>query len=222
VIELFQEALSLHNLPLTAMLGMVVFYWLLVMVGALDFDLDFFDGGADAPDLSVHSSGGTLGGAMLTAGRVFGFTQVPIAVWGSFFALFLWVFGLILNYRFNGEPGNRDLATAALLLVPNGLVSLVLTKIVTLPVAKFFGAMANADSESQTIQGQTGIVMTTVLDDQYGQVQVDHSGAPALVNARLHPGQQPLQKGDRVRVLESSPEGSIYYVESIPPSSTLP
>ena len=220
--ELFQEALSLHNLPLTALLGMVVFYWLLVMVGALDFDLDFFDGGTDAPDLSAHSSGGTLGGAMLTAGRVFGFSQVPIAVWGSFFALFLWFFGVILNYRFNGEPGNRDLATAAMLLVPNGIVSLVLTKIVTLPVGKFFGAMANADSESQTIQGHTGIVMTTSLDARYGQVQVDQGGAPALVNARLHPGQHPLQKGDRVRVLEASPEGSFYYVESIPPSSSLP
>ncbi|TDU71059.1 hypothetical protein EI77_02177 [Prosthecobacter fusiformis] len=216
MIELFQESLATHNLPLTALLGMVVLYWLLVMIGAFDFDLDLFDGGADTPDLSSPHSGGTLGGAMLSAGRFFGFAQVPIAIWGSFFVLFLWLFGLILNYRLNGAPGDRSLTTAALLLVPGCIGSLALTKLVTLPVGKFFGAMADADSESLIIQGQVGIVTTTSLDERYGQVQVAQGGAPALVNARLHTGPDSLQKGDRIRVLEASPDGSFYYVEPLP------
>src|SRR5688500_9650676 len=94
VIEFIQAAFALYNLPLTALLGMVMFYWLLVMVGALDFDLDLFDGGADA-DLGAHPAGGSLGGAMLSAGRLFGFSKVPIAIWGSFFSLFLWMLAMI-------------------------------------------------------------------------------------------------------------------------------
>ncbi len=221
MIELIQEAFATHHLPLTALLGMVVFYWLMVMVGALDFDLDLLDGGSDLPDLSADHGGGSLGGAMLTAGKFLGFSQVPIAIWGSFFILFLWLAGLILNYRFNGEAGERSLATAALLLIPGGILSLAATKLITYPVAKLFAAMSDVDTESVAIVGQAGVVTTTVIDDQHGQVEVRQEGAPALINARLHAGQSPLQKGDRIRVLEASPEGSYYYVESIQPH-TLP
>ncbi|GAA5145960.1 hypothetical protein GCM10023213_38340 [Prosthecobacter algae] len=221
MIELFQEALAIYNLPLTALLGMVVFYWLMVMVGALDFDLDLFEGGSEVPDLSADHGGGSLGGAMLTAGKFLGFSQVPIAIWGSFFILFLWLAGLILNYRFNGDAGDRSLATAALLLIPGGILSLAATKLITYPVAKLFAAMTDVATESLAIVGQDGVVTTTALDHQFGQVQVQQDGAPALLNARLHPGQSPLQKGDRIRVLEASPEGSFYYVESTQPH-TLP
>ncbi|MES2506272.1 MAG: hypothetical protein V4599_06185 [Verrucomicrobiota bacterium] len=223
MIELIQEALAIYNLPLTALLGMVLLYWMMVMIGMLDFDMDLFDfgdGGADAPDMSVeHPS--SMGGAMLTAGRFLGFSQVPIAIWGSFFALFLWVLALYSNHRFNGVPGDRDLVTAAWLLVPCITASLLLTKLATLPLARLFAAMSGAATESQDVLGQPGVVTTTVLDDRHGQVEVTHDGAPALVNARLRPDGVPLQKGDGVRVTEMSPDGLFYYVEPVPVSSHI-
>lgn len=223
MIELIQEAIALYNLPLTALLGIVLLYWLMVVIGAMDFDLDlpdFGDPDPSVPDMSMdHPS--SMGGAMLTAGRFLGFSQVPIAVWGSFFALFLWLFGLILNYRFNGVPGDRSLSTAALLLIPGGLSGLALTKLATLPLARLFAAMSGAATEGLEILGQTGVVTTTTLSERFGQVEINQGGAPALINARLHPGQIPLNKGDRVRILEASPEGSFYYAESVS-TNTLP
>lgn len=223
MIELIQEAIALYNLPLTLMLGLVVFYWLMVVFGALDFETDlpdFGDGGGELSDLS-GDHGGASGGAMLTAGRFLGFSQVPLAIWGSFFVLFLWLFALVLNHRFNGVSGDRDLATAAWFLIPSGIASLVLTKLVTLPVAKLFSAMGDVTTESLAVIGREGTVTTTALDHQHGQIEVGESGAPALINARLREPGPTLVKGDRVRILEASDEGTFYYVEPIP-SHTLP
>ena len=226
MIELLREAIALYNLPFTALLGVVLFYWLLVMVGSLDFDFDLFDfGGGDGlpgevGDLpSGHAGGGALGGAMLTAGRIFGLTQVPIAIWGSFFILFMWIGSMLLNYRFNGTAGDRDLATAAMLLIPNGIGSVVLTRLVTLPVGRLFGALSRVDDEVMKIEGQTGVVTTVELDEHFGQVQVNQSGAPSLVNARLLVPGPALRKGDRIRVLQPSADGGFYYVEPLSPPS---
>lgn len=220
--ELIQEALSLHNLPLTALLGMVVVYWLLVLVGGLNFDFDFFDGGAEAGDLSSHHGGGALSGVMLMASRFVGLSQVPVAIWGSFFALFLWIGAMILNYRFNGEAGSRDLGTAGLLLIPNTVVSMLLTRLLTWPMAKVVGTFSRVSYESPQIIGMTGVVTTVELDDRFGQIQVDHSyGAPALLMARLRQPGPVLQKGDPVRVIEASPDGHFYFVEP-QPTSILP
>ncbi len=217
--EFIQEALSLHNLPLTALLGMVLLYWMMVMIGALDFEGDIDvpdlpDGDTGPPGMNLHHSG-DLSGVMVLAGRFFGFGQVPIAVWGSFFLLFLWGFAIILNHRFNGESGDRSMATAAWLLLPGGLASLVLTKVVTLPLATLFAAMSSVSTGATTIVGNTGTVNTTGLDDSHGQVEIKGSGAPALINARLLKAGPALQKGDRVRVVEMASEGTFYYVEPV-------
>lgn len=223
MIELIREAIALYNLPFTALLGVVLLYWLLVMVGSLDFDFDLFDFGSgdggvgEVGDLPGGHGGGALGGAMLSAGRLFGLTQVPIAIWGSFFILFMWIGSMLLNYRFNGAAGDRDLSTAAMLLIPNLIGSVVLTRLVTFPVGRFFGALSQVDDEVMKIEGHTGVVTTVELDERYGQVQVNQSGAPSLVNARLRESAPALHKGDLVRVLQPSHDGSFYYVEPLSP-----
>lgn len=215
--ELLQEALALYNLPLTALLVMVVFYWLLVLMGALDFDLevpDFSDGGSAPPGMTLHDPS-ALSGTLAVAARFMGFGQVPIAIWGSFFVLFSWGASLILNYRFNGIAGDRSLAMAAWLLIPGGIISLLLTKLMTLPLAKFLAALAGSSTESIVIIGHTGVVASMGLDESYGQVEVNQGGAPALINARLPTAGPALQKGDRVRVIQALSEGSFYYVEPV-------
>src|SRR6187401_1074695 len=68
--ELLKEAIGLHNLPVTVLLGIMIVYWVLVMIGATDVDMDgpdvhvdggHFDaahGGADVPDGHGGSDGG--------------------------------------------------------------------------------------------------------------------------------------------------------------------
>ena len=68
MLDFFYETLRPVNLPFTALMAAVTFYWLLVMLGALDFDsepsLDLhshdvdIDGAAGAHDLDHAGAGG--------------------------------------------------------------------------------------------------------------------------------------------------------------------
>lgn len=214
MLELIRESLSAHQLPITVLLGVVVFYWLLVVFGLVDLEGDVFelgDGGGDG-----HVGGSTaMGGAWVTVGKWLGFSKVPIAVWGSFAVLFVWLAALILNYRFNGEPGARDVSRAMLLLVPSSVISLVLTKWVTLPVGKLFAAMADADTEAMEVIGKVGRVMTGTVDERYGQIQLAGHASPLLLDVRVMPGAVGLNKGDAARVKEASADGAWYFVEAV-------
>jgi hypothetical protein len=216
MIELFREATSPHQLPVTIVLGMMMLYWLMVVLGAVDYDGTMPDVGHTFEDGS-HVAGAT-GGAWVSLGKWLGFSQVPIAVWGSFAVLFAWVVSLLLNAMYNGEPGQREIGRAMLLFVPSCAVSLALTKIVTLPVGRLFAAMADADTEAVEVVGQVGVVVSREVDERYGQLQLaGGGGAPVLLNVRVARGAPALRKGDEARVVSASADGSFHYVEpSVP------
>ncbi|MES2598825.1 MAG: hypothetical protein V4662_26060 [Verrucomicrobiota bacterium] len=216
--ELYQASISPHQILLTLLLALVVFYWLLVILGALDFETDlpddFGDGGGDA-DGGIHHGHGhgvNTGGAWLTAGRFFGFSQVPIAVWGSFMILFMWFTSLVLNQVWNPDA---DTGRALLLVLPNFIISAIITKIVTIPVAKLFKAMADADTEAEEVIGRTGIVCSIEADERYGQLEISAMGVPLLINVRTLPGQPTLPKGTTALVISAGPDHAYYFIEPL-------
>ena len=211
VIELLQAAIAPHQILFTLLLTLVVLYWLLVIFGALAFDGDLPEGLTEADaDSAPDAHGFNTGGAWLTAGRVIGLSQVPIVVWLSFTVLFLWFFSLVLNHLWNPENG---MGRALALLLPNAIASAVATKLVTLPVAKLFRAMADADTEAEEVIGRTGTVCSIEADERYGQLEIAGTGAPLLVNVRVQPGARPLQKGDTARVTAAGTDAAFYFIE---------
>lgn len=213
--ELFQAAISPPQILLTLVLALIVCYWLLVILGALDFESDLPDGVGDGMgegDLDPHHGGHGIntGGAWLTAGRFFGFSQVPIVVWVSFLVLFLWFFSLVFNHSWNPRA---DIGRALMLMLPNVLASALVTKLVTIPVARLFRAMADADTEAEEVIGRTGTVSSLEVDEQYGQLEIASTGAPLLVNARTLPGSNALKKGDAARVVSAGPDNAFYFIE---------
>lgn len=210
--ELFQVSISPNQILLTLLLGLVVCYWLLVILGALDFDTDipddFGDGDADAH----HGHGVNTGGVWLTAGRLFGFSQVPIIVWLSFMILFMWFVSLVLNQKWNAEA---DTLRALLLVLPNFAISAIATKLVTLPVAKLFKAMTDADTEAEEVIGRTGTIVSMEADERYGQLEIVAKGAPLLINVRTLPGAPALLKGTQAQVTTAGPDNAFYFIESL-------
>ncbi len=202
---------------MTLLLGLMLIYWLMVVIGALDFEMDLFDFGDATPEIPDEPIS-HMGGAWVTAGRFLGFSTVPIAVWGSFLVLFMWAAALILNYQYNPD---RSLGTAALLLLPNFLGSVVLTKIVTMPFGRLFKAMSDADTEEEGIVGRIGIVSSVTVDESYGQLQIEGRGAPLLINVRLHSTGEPLPKGAEARVVSAGPDTLYYFVEPVTVNPSL-
>lgn len=211
MLELFQAAISPHQILLTLLLALVVCYWLLVILGAMDFDTDIPDADLDADSDGHHAHDGmSTGGVWLTAGRFLGFSQVPLVVWGSFMVLFLWFGSLVLNQVWN--PSHNTLQ-AFILLLPNLISSLVITKLVTIPIAKLLNAMTDAGSEPVELVGLTGTVCSIEADITYGQLEVAADGAPLLINVRTHSGT--LVKGSRAKISAAGPDNAFYFIESL-------
>lgn len=211
MLELFQAAISPHQVLLTLLLALVVCYWLLVILGAMDFDTDIPDADLDLDSDGHHAHHGmSTGGVWLTAGRFLGFSQVPLVVWGSFMVLFLWFGSLVLNQVWN--PSHSTLQ-AFILLLPNLIISLVITKLVTIPVAKLFKAMADADTEAEEVIGRTGVVCSMEADETYGQLEITANGAPLLINVRTEDGT--LVKGTQAKITAAGPDNAFYFIESL-------
>lgn len=204
--ELLKASISQHQILLTIILGMVVCYWLMVILGLLDMETDV----ADAGDIDLHSGHGA-GGIWMSTGRFLGFAKVPLVVWLSFMSLFMWFFSLVLNEYWNPDAAA---SRAVLLLVPNFVASGIVTKIVTIPIARLFAAMADADKEGEEILGRTGVVISMEVDETYGQIEIAGAGAPLLINVRCQPGAAALKKGTAVRITAAGPDEKFYYIES--------
>lgn len=217
--ELFQAMVMPHQILLTVLLGLVVFYWLLVIFGALDFESDVLDGLGDADvETSQGSSvvpapqGLNTGGVWVTAGRFFGFSQVPIVVWLSFMILFVWFFSLVMNHWWNEEA---TMHRALFLLGPGVLASAVVTKVATIPIGHLFRAMADADTEAESVVGRCGTISSMEADEEHGQLEIATKGAPLLVNARTQPGGPTLKKGEAARVTAAGPDHAYYFIEPV-------
>jgi hypothetical protein len=211
VFELFQAAISPHQILLSLLLALVVCYWLLVILGAMDFDTDIPDADLNVDSDGHHAHHGmSTGGVWLTAGRFLGFSQVPLVVWGSFMVLFLWFGSLVLNQVWN--PSQNTLQ-AFILILPNLIGSLIITKLVTIPVAKLFKAMADSDTEAEVVIGRTGTVCSIEADETYGQLEITANGAPLLINVRTQGGT--LAKGTRAKITAAGPDNAFYFIESV-------
>lgn len=208
--ELFHEAIALHNLPATLLLALIVGYWLMVLLGVLENDAEPMDIDGDGTPDAV----GSTHGFWISVGRFLYLGEMPIMVVGSFFAVSLWMISVLGNYFFNGEPGHRSAWTAVLLLIPNGLISLVATRILSAPFRKLFSALDKAATEVEAILDRVGIVTSAQVDERYGQVSVDTGAAPLLINARVPAGEPPLNKGSAVRVTAAGPDNAFYYIQS--------
>jgi hypothetical protein len=212
--ELLREALSPHQLPATILLGFVILYWLLVVVGFLDCDTEL----PDAGHADVGDSGSALGAAWVTAGRWLGFSKVPIVIWASFFILFFWAAFLILNAMLNGQPGERGFVASLILYLPATFISLLLTKLVTWPLAKLYKVISNAPSESVEVIGATGVVTTSKVDYEFGQLEIANEGAPVRIQVYVARGHSHLKKGDLAVVVKRAADGMRYQIKraSIP------
>jgi len=213
VFELLQASISQNQILLTLALGLVVAYWLMVIVGVLDLDTDVPDVLMDGDGITDLTHDASTGSIWLSTGRTFGFAKVPIVVWASFIILFMWFTSLVLNQSWNPEATTTR---ALVLLIPNFLISAIITKIVTIPIGRLFSAMSESDPEAEEVLGRTGIITSMEADESYGQVEITGKGAPLLINVRTQPDALPLKKGTSVTITAAGPDHKFYYIESSP------
>ncbi len=206
--ELWEQAILPYNLPLTIALGAVVLFWLVSLLGVLGVDsLD-----VEVPDDASADAGhlGHVPGAML---RFVNAGHVPLTVVLSVLVLAMWLVSIMVNYYFN--PAGSYLLAAAYFLVAF-VCGVVATKILTQPLVPLMRRLKQAEDAVPVI-GETGVVRSIEITESYGQVEVHRAdGAPAILNARLAEGSEPLPRGTQIVVLSLDESRGAYLVRPLP------
>ena len=211
--ELFELSVSGANLPFTILLGLVLVYWAGVILGALDLELFDFDLGGDA-DVDVDA--GAVGGGGIALLQFFHVGTVPLSILLSFFFLSLWIISVVANYYL----GNGSVLVVLLLLVPNLIASLFITKLFTLPIRALFRKLETESHELEVVVGKICTVKTSRVDPKTGQAEVETSAAPLLLNVRTR-GEEVLERGDEAIILEHDKENSVYMVKKLDIEQTI-
>lgn len=206
--EIWEQSILAYNLPLTILLGLVILFWILTLVGALSSDSLDVDLDADLDGEVGHLS--EIPAALL---RLVNAGYVPVTVVLSVLILVMWIVSITFNYYFNpGHSGWVALGFAAVAFV----MGVIATKLITQPLVPFMRKLKAAENAAPVI-GEVGVVRSIRIDSEFGQVEVARpGGAPALLNARLGPDGEPAPRGTEVAIVSYDDSKGIYLVRPLP------
>lgn len=206
MIELISESFKIPNLPVTIFLLIVIFYWIVNLIGF--FDLDMLQGDADL-DHDAHA------GSHSWFSNVFDFGDVPVAIVISFFTLIFWAGTVICNYYL----GNSSLVFALIIYIPNIIGAFAVTRIIAIPLSKGY-RLLNAHTEDAITGDLTGSVCRVIIEagpDSMGQGEINRNGDPLRINIKTYP-QKILKKGQSGLLIEYFPDKGYYIADPYEPS----
>ena len=204
--EFIETAFTPTVIPATILLLVVALYWLVAVVGGLgldflDLDLDF-----DA-DFDANTTLDTVMSAGAVTLRFLNIGQLPINIWLSVYAVAFWMISMLWR-----SPDEAATVSAIVtLIVRNGAVALVPTKLVTQPLRGKFEPIEPEKAED--LIGSIGTVTTAEATPRGGQARFTSEASPLLLNVRT--AQTVLAKGEQVRIVDHDPTASVYTVERI-------
>lgn len=222
--ELFFFSFSLVNIIPTALLLLIILYWITVLFGffstsSFDFDLDAdadldidldvdadvdFDAGVDT-DIDVsHVSAGNF---FIKSLKFFNIGKVPFMIFLSAFVIPFWLISINTNYYLNVE----FLPISLVLAMPIGLVSMFIAKLITQPVAGIFKKMEDDTGKPDDFTGKIATVRISVDNKTDGQIEVNKDGSKIILSARTVQGEVP--SGKTVLIIDYLKDEKYYIVE---------
>jgi hypothetical protein len=209
--QLFNVASQFPTVIYTTLLGIVVIYWLIGMLGLIDLD---FGGDVDVDadiDADIDVNVGGLTGLFLT----FGLTGVPFTLVISIIILICWLISFYLQlYLLSWLPdGWLYYLMGAISDFVVFLVSLPITAVVIRPLKGMFKSVETATSHH--LVGSEATVVTGKVTDKFGQARVFNDGAEILLDVRCD-NQHSISKGDKVLLIEYNTDGHSYIIAPYP------
>lgn len=209
----YQNIASFPTILFTFLLFIVLFYWLIAVLGMVDIDvLDV--------DLDVDSGNGGEGGPNALAGMLmrFGLVGVPVTIVLSIVVLIGWLLCYYAVY-FVGALLPDLFAPGTLIRYGIGLpifgvvlfASLWITGFLIRPLKPLFKQLDQRTDKK--VLGQTAIVRTSVVDAEFGEAALEDGGAGLILKVRAT-GDKTYAKGDRVVLIEHLAENNLFRVVS--------
>ena len=193
--DLLQTAFATTNLPMTILFGLVVLYWLFVILGFLDLDLFDID-----LDLDVDMDAGAVA-------TLFSFGAVPFMLILSLFVFFSWNLTMLGSYYL-------PISLGWMIYLPVLFGGFVFTRIISIPLKHFFKKLDDSDQNIRSVEAQVGTMLADNDGVRLSQCRIKTKGAPLLATVKARPGQV-LTKGQTVIIVEKDENKDFFYAEEL-------
>jgi hypothetical protein len=228
-LTLLQASLQFPTVVFTIGLGIALFYWVFVLLGALDLDL--LGGGHDvsgvAKGLGEVMTAGKGGGEALKLGHgdgdgdvdsdggfleTIGLSTVPLTISLSVVLLAGWC-GCLLVMTY-GQPVLAGLGRWLPLVVLPGvlIVAVVVASIAVRPLGKVFRVTEGKSNRDYI--GHSCTITTGHVDAGFGQATIEDGGTVLVIAVRCD-HESKLARGDRALVIDFDTAREAYVVEPI-------
>lgn len=226
--ELLTAILAFPTVIFTILLGVVIAYWLFVLLGALDIDLLGHADGHGGHDLHLEGHGhadghghfdghghadhghgthdghdahdGHEAGGLAGLIQALGLGGVPVTVMLSILILAAWSICVgAMQLLGGGSPGWLVVAAALLSLT----IAIPLTSLLVRPLRQFFVTLPA--TRHRDLLGKICTITTLRVDERYGQAEIEDGGAGLLVQVRAN-GPVRLARGDRAIIFDYKDE----------------
>jgi hypothetical protein len=207
---LFTTLGSYPTAVFTALLGVVLIYWLLAIIGIVDFETSGFEVDLDT-DTDLHADGADLG-TIASYVVAFGLNGVPFSIVVSLIVLVSWFLtAMFALYVLPWIPTTfLQVIVGSLAMIAAFLVSVPLTARVIRPMRGLF-VTHNARS-NHSLVGQVCKVLTQEVSETFGRAEVSERGAG--LNIRIWAkSPNSLTRGSLARIVDYDEAGSRYLVE---------
>lgn len=204
--ELLQAALHPYNILYTGLLGIVLIYWLTVIVGAMEMDAIDMNWDADADAGHIDTDHGWFVGAL----HFFHFDRLPFMVVMSLVVVAGWALSILTNHYWGAYTSTFALVMAGPIL----LAALIIAKVISYPLLPLFAATNTAVADVEYI-GRVCRVKLPPEGDKFGQAGVAHSGDELLIHIKAARDGTALHVGQQARIVSLTDDQRYWLVEPL-------
>jgi len=215
MIELLNIIFSGVNFFPTLLFALVIGYWVVVLIGALDTDFLDFDVDIDldleadfSSEIEVEGNPGSNLFALNKLLSFFNLGKIPFMVFLTFLAIPMWFLSIMGNHLL----GNTSIIISLFLLIPIFIISLFIAKIFTIPFVKLFAVLEKESFEDEII-GAVGDVRLAANSDKKGKADVMVGDSFFTIFIKTHESAETVKKADKILVLDHIKKGNYYLVE---------
>lgn len=205
MILFLQNILSFPVVIYSALLVIVVFYWITTAFGLLDIDvLDI-----DAPDMDID---GELPDGALNALLIkFKLNGVPLTLTITLIILFGWLISYYSQYFILSlfDAALIRYALGSLIFLAALAGALLLTALIIKPLSPLFKKL-NREVSAHSLEGRSVEIRSTV-NSQRGEAIFEDGGAGMLLQVRAEEGVS-FSRGERAVIIKYHPESHTYSV----------
>lgn len=184
------------------MLILLQIYWLIAILGILDFD--FLD-----IDFDLEGSDGS---GILNALAVFiNLGGVPFAFILSIITLNFWIIVMLMYYL----PIKAGGLVTGILLLPALILSVIITKYEIRPFKDKFVGKKKVNSIANNVLNQKCILKCDLEYGRLGQAEVEQEGASIVINVKVLYEDESFTKDEDAFVLKKDEEKDYYYISKL-------